>query len=158
MASPLHLAHADAHSDGSAAGEAAHVLLVESHAAMRRTLRALLESESMRVVAEADTLTGVARQIRAHDPNVLVVDLSARSGASLQSIRWLRDAIPALPIVATTMHDTRAFERAAVEAGACSLVCKDVADPGLPRAIRAALLHDGPSIRPLSIAPNDPRA
>jgi DNA-binding NarL/FixJ family response regulator len=123
------------------APEPTRVVLVDRHDAMRRTLRTLLESEGMQVVAEAPTPLGVTAKIRSCDPQVLVFDLGAHVGAGLRSIRFISDSAPGVEIIATTLHDWPAFERIAREAGASGLVRKDLADPELPRAIQAALAH-----------------
>jgi two-component system, NarL family, response regulator NreC len=113
--------------------------MVDPHRAMRRNLRLLLEDDDIDVVAEADELGGLMRRIRELDPDVLVLDLSFLAGADLRSIHWIGRAAPSVPIVAVTMHEDPAFARAAMDAGAGGVVLKDLADPALPRAVRAAL-------------------
>ena len=137
MAVPVRLA--DTPHERPAAREQVRVLLVDPHAAMRHSLRVLLEDADIEVVAEADTVASAAPQIASHDPHALVLDLSFDSGEDLRSMRWLSESVPALAIVAVTMHDDRAFARAAREAGASAVVLKDIADPALPRAIKAAI-------------------
>lgn len=113
------------------------VVLVDPHAAMRRSLRALLEDAHMQVVVEADAVASAVAQIREHDPHALVLDVSFQPGAAVRSMRWLRESMPAIPIVAVTMHDDQAFARALLLAGAREVVLKDAADPALVRAIHA---------------------
>lgn len=112
-------------------------MLVDPHAAIRRSLRLLLEDAHISVVAEADTLASAAPQIRKHDPHALVLDFSFQPGAAVRSMRWLRESMPAIPIVAVTMHDDQAVARALLQAGVREVVLKDAADPALVRAIHA---------------------
>jgi two-component system response regulator NreC len=106
---------------------------------MRRSLRLLLEGESeLGVVAEADDLPGVMRQMVAHHPDVLVLDLSLPEGSSLLTIRRLSEGAPATRIVAISMHAEPSFARAAMDAGASGFVLKETADVELPQAIREA--------------------
>jgi DNA-binding NarL/FixJ family response regulator len=135
----VHLHTADADSRGRTAAERIRVLLVDPHPAMRHSLRLLLEDARIEVVAEADAIAGAVPQIARHDPHAVVLDFSFHSGDSMRSLRWLSDSVPAIAIVAVTMHDDRAFERAAIQAGASAVVLKDIADPALPRAIIAAV-------------------
>jgi two-component system response regulator NreC len=137
MAVPLH--GADVVPCISAAPERIRVLLVDPHPVMRHSLRVLLEDAHIEVVAEADTLASAVPQIAKHDPHALVLDFGFNSGSNMRSLRWLSESAPRVAIVAVTMHDDRAFARAALEAGARAVVLKDLADPALPRAISAAV-------------------
>lgn len=120
------------------------VVLADDHRGVRRSMRLLLDVESgIEVVAEAGDMEGVRRELSAHRPHVLVLDLGivdtegVRTGTVTEIVR-LRARAPDTEIVAVTMNDSPAFARGALEAGAVGFVLKDLADSDLPRAIRAA--------------------
>jgi DNA-binding NarL/FixJ family response regulator len=115
------------------------VMLVEPHAAMRRSLRAVLEDAGMLVVAEPLTVSELELELRCADPQVVVLDMSDRSGTTLQTIRALRAAEPGVAVIATTLHEMPGFEAAVLASGASALVRKDVADSALPLAVSAAV-------------------
>jgi two-component system, NarL family, response regulator NreC len=115
------------------------VVLADPHPLMRRSLRLLLDEENdMRVVAEAADVPGALRQVSAHKPDVLVLDLSMSGGSSIGAIAKLQVEEPDTEIVALTMDDNPVFARGAFAAGALGFVVKELADAELPEAIRAA--------------------
>ena len=115
------------------------MLLADDHALMRRSLRLLLDAEDgLEVIAEADDLAAVARNVHAHAPHVLVLDLSMPDGSSIEAISRLREQAADTQIVVMTMDENPAFAQRAFAAGALGFVAKDLADGELPRAIRAA--------------------
>ena len=72
------------------------VVLADSHALMRRSLRLLLDGEEgVEVVAEADDLASVARHVEDAQPQVLLLDLSMPGGLSVEAISQLRERAPA---------------------------------------------------------------
>ena len=106
---------------------------------MRRGLRRLLEDEpEVKVVAEAAELTSAGREVGGHHPQVLVLDLNMRGGASIEAIRALSERAPHTAIVILTMEDSPVFAQRALAAGALGFVSKDLADEELGEAVRAA--------------------
>jgi two-component system response regulator NreC len=139
MASHLHLARSPG--EPQAVVENAHirVLLADDHALMRRSLRLLLDGEEgLEVIAEADDLAAVTRHVHAHEPHVLVLDLSMPDGSSIAAISRLREQAPDTQIVVMTMDENPVFAQRAFAAGALGFVAKDLADGELPQAVRAA--------------------
>jgi len=119
--------------------DAIRVVLADDHEVMRRSLRRVLEAEKgIDVIAEGDDLATVMRCVQAKRPNVLVLDLSMRSGSSIEAIRRLRDGVPATEIVVLKMEDNAAYAQQAIDAGAIGFVLKDTADTELPEAVRRA--------------------
>jgi len=115
------------------------VLLADDHAAARRSLRLLLDGErDVEVIAEAGNLTAVSDQVRDERPHVLVVDLQAPNGSTIDMIRRLRAKAPDTEAVVLTMEESPEFARQAMEAGAIGFVLKDHADDELPEAVRQA--------------------
>jgi two-component system response regulator NreC len=124
---------------GAEADGAIRVVLADDHAQMRRSLRLVLDGEDgVRVIAEADDLPNVVRQVRGQRPNVLVIDLRMPYGSGIQAVRALREEVPGTEIVVVTMEESPAFARQALDAGAIGFVLKDTADAELPEAVRRA--------------------
>ena len=115
------------------------VVLADDHALMRRSLRLILDDDAaIDVVAEADDLETVERQIHGRRPGVLVLDLGMPGGSGLPAISNLRRAAPETQIVVVTMEDSPGFAQRAMAAGATGFVLKDHAEEELPAAVRAA--------------------
>jgi two-component system, NarL family, response regulator NreC len=115
------------------------VLVVDRHALLRRTLCALLEGEDdFEVIAEAEQVGEITRHVLRGDPQALVIDMSFPGGESLRTIRRVRLCSAVVAIIATGVHESAAFARAAVDAGADCYVLKEKADSELAEAIRVA--------------------
>jgi two-component system response regulator NreC len=120
------------------------VVLADDHAIMRAGLRRLLESEAgCEVVAEAGTVEDTLRFMRAHKPDVLVLDLNMQDGSSLPAIPDLLEASSDTRIVVLTMQVEPAFAREALRAGATGYVLKEAADEELIAAVEAAAKGQG---------------
>ncbi|MGD1058304.1 MAG: response regulator transcription factor [Solirubrobacteraceae bacterium] len=114
-------------------------MLADDHALMRRSLRLLLDGEEgIEVIAEANDLAAVTRNVHSHEPHVLILDLSMPDGSSIEAISRLREQAPDTQIVVMTMEENPVFAQRAFAAGAVGFVAKDLADDELPQAIRAA--------------------
>jgi two-component system response regulator NreC len=115
------------------------VVLADSHALMRRSLRLLLDREQeVEVVGEAGDLASVVRHVEGDRPQVLLLDLSMPGGSSVETIGQLRKRAPATQVVALTMEDDPVFAQRAFAAGAIGFVMTERSDAELLQAIRAA--------------------
>ncbi len=141
MATHLHLAHtSEERETKTVAGDLpTRVVLADDHAMMRRSLRMLMDrEEDVEVVAEADDLAAVMRDVQDHEPHVLVLDLGMPGGSTIEAIGRLRERAPETQIVVMTMEENAVFAQRAFAAGALGFVAKDRADSELPEAVQAA--------------------
>lgn len=116
------------------------IILADDHAAMRQSLRLLLDGEAdIDVVAETDSLSAVLAHVHARRPDVLVLDVGVSSrGSGIAALDKLSREMHDLRIVVLTMNDDPAFARRVLDNGAAGIVLKDMADSDLPAAVRAA--------------------
>jgi two-component system response regulator NreC len=115
------------------------VVIADDHPVVRRGLRQLLEADTgLEVVAEAEDVDGALRYVRAHRPDVLVLDLNMPGRSSLEAIPEIRAQAPGTQIVVLTMQDEPAYAREALSAGVLGYVLKEAADSELVEAIRRA--------------------
>ena len=132
--------------NGAAGGRSAgaiRIVLADDHAVVRTGLRLLLDSEpGLRVVAEAENVESALREVLAHRPDVLILDLNMPGGSTLQAIPAIRLEAPETQIVVLTMQQEAAFAREALGAGALGYVLKDAADEELVQAVRSAAVGD----------------
>ena len=86
------------------------ILLADAHDFLRRSLRALLDSDGeLEVVGEAHNVAAAVRQAQTQEPNVLILDIGMPSGAILGVIRELHARAPHTAVVVTTMLDDVRF-------------------------------------------------
>jgi two-component system response regulator NreC len=115
---------------------AIRIVLADDHAVVRAGLRLLLDAEDdFSVVAEAGEMDTTRRMVRAHRPDVLVLDLNMPGPPSLPAIPELAGQTA---IVVLTMQNDPAFAREALQRGALGYVLKESADAELVQAIRLA--------------------
>jgi two-component system response regulator NreC len=116
--------------------EPIRIVLADDHAVVRSGLRLLLDGEEgFEVVAEAGVIDDAKRMVRAHRPQVLVLDLNMPGGDSLPAIPELAEQTA---VVVLTMQNDPAFARRSLQSGAKGYVLKEAADAELVQAVRAA--------------------
>jgi two-component system response regulator NreC len=120
-----------------AEGGPIRIVLADDHAAMRESLRLLLDGEAdIDVIAETDSLQTVMSHVRARRPDVLVLDLGMPDrGSGIEALGRLHRETR---IVVLTVNDDPAFAKRVLDSGAVGLVLKEMADSDLPAAVRDA--------------------
>ena len=122
-----------------APGKTTTVVIADDHAVVRSGLKTLLEAEpGFTVTAEARDVRSAMTFVRAHRPDVLVLDLNMPGESSLPAIPDFLEASPDTAIVVLTMQNDPAFAREALRAGALGYVLKESANAELVEAVRAA--------------------
>ena len=125
------------------ADEPIRVVIADDHAVVRSGLRMLIDAhEGLEVVAEAGDVPTAMQVIRAHRPEVAVLDLNMPGDSSLEAIPALRESTPETAIVVLTMQDDPAFAREALQGGALGFVLKEAADEELLEAVKLAARGD----------------
>jgi len=114
------------------------ILLVDDHPVVRQGYRRVLEhQDDFRVVAEADNAADAYLAFKAHDPDVVVMDISMPGASGLEAIRNIRSRSSRARILVFSMHSEAAQVKSAFNAGANGYVTKGSAPGELIRAIRA---------------------
>jgi two-component system response regulator NreC len=138
MAARLYIAS----DSGARAGRddaAISVVLAVDHAALRRNLRQLIDSDGqLDLISESPDLAGAAPTVLARAPRVLVIDLKLTTGGTTDGLRELRAQAPQTEIVVLTMEESPLAAQQAIDAGAIGFVLKDRADSELAAAIHCA--------------------
>lgn len=100
------------------------LLIVDDHAPMRATLRALLAPGAGEIHEAADGAAAVAQFI-AQRPDWVIMDLRMRPVNGLAATWEIRRHDPAARVVIVTQQDDPGLRAAAAEAGACAFFPKD---------------------------------
>jgi DNA-binding NarL/FixJ family response regulator len=114
------------------------LLLADDHVMMAEGLKRLLsdEFELVGVVEDGHALVDAAKRLK---PDVVVTDISMPGLNGIETIHHLKRDNPYVKIVVLTMHQTAAYARRAIEAGASAFVVKHSAPAELVMAVHAAL-------------------
>lgn len=120
------------------------VFLVDDHPIVRRGLQLLLEMEpDFFVCGEADNEAAAAEKISSLRPEIVIVDLSLKSGSGLGLIKRLRTLLPNLKILVFSMQADPIYAERALRAGAKGYITKE---DGAEKAIEAVrVLKSGKS-------------
>ena len=113
------------------------VLLADDHRMLREGLKRTLEENGVQVVAEADDGEEAIRLALAHDPDVIVMDVTMPNMDGVEATRQLRSQRPDARIVMLTMHSDQDIVANAIRAGASGYLTKDCSSEELVGAVRA---------------------
>lgn len=115
------------------------VLLVDDEELVRTGLRMILDAEpDLQVAGEAADGDQAVARARALRPDVVLMDVRMPRRNGIEATRALRSAEAAPAVVMLTTFDLDEHVYAALEAGACGFLLKDVPAVQLVQAIRVA--------------------
>jgi two-component system, NarL family, response regulator DevR len=117
--------------------KALRVMLVDDHEVVRQGLRALLESENdLDVVAEAGDGNQAIDTARAHEPDVVVMDVRMPDMSGVEACRGIRDLRPETQVIMLTSYSDDEALFNSIMAGAAGFVLKQIRGSDLVDAIR----------------------
>jgi DNA-binding NarL/FixJ family response regulator len=119
---------------------AVRVLLADDHTLVRAGVRRILEAQpDFEVVAEVADGDAALAALRAHETDVLVLDLSMPGKDGFEVLREARDARPGVRVLVLSMHAGSEYVQRAVREGADGYLLKDSAVQDLVAGIRAVM-------------------
>ncbi len=119
------------------------VVLVDDHTLVRSGLRALIEDlPGITVIAEAgDGVAGLAA-VRAHQPDVLVTDLTMKGMTGIELTVAVKDELPTIQVIVLSMFASEELVLHALKAGAAAYLLKDSSKAELELAFDAVTRGD----------------
>jgi DNA-binding NarL/FixJ family response regulator len=113
------------------------VLIVDDHAVVRSGLRHVLESEDdIEVVGEAGNLREAVLEARAHQPDVVLMDVVMPDASGIEAAPPVLKEAPETKVLMLSMQDDPNYVREAFAAGASGYVLKEAADVEVVGAVR----------------------
>ena len=113
------------------------VLLADDHAMVRSGLKEILaDTGDISVTGEATNGHEVLAQVRAHEFDVAVLDMTMPGRSGIELIRQVKEARPKLRVLVLTMHKEEQYAVRALRAGASGYLTKESAADQLVAAIR----------------------
>jgi DNA-binding NarL/FixJ family response regulator len=113
------------------------VLLAEDHLIVREGLKNLIDREpDMQVVGEAADGREVSELAARVQPDIVVMDVSMPHLNGIDATRRLKEAFPAIKVLALSGYEDRVYIRRMIEAGATGYVLKRAVTGELLRALR----------------------
>lgn len=112
------------------------VILADDHDLIRQGLRTMLEgAHDIEVVAEAANGRELIDAVRAHFPDVVVVDIRMPGMDGIEAVRRIKKHHPNVKALMLTVHDEDAYVHEAISAGATGYLLKTVSTEELVKGI-----------------------
>jgi DNA-binding NarL/FixJ family response regulator len=119
---------------------AADILLIDDHPMVRTALRSILTTQDdWRVCAEASSLQEAMDAVKAHEPQIALVDLQLQNGNGIEIVQELKRQNSKIRMLVVSMHDENLYAERALRAGAHGYICKTESSQTLIAAIRRVL-------------------
>ncbi len=116
------------------------ILIVDDHPIVRRGFRELVAHEpDLLVCGEAEDAPQALQQIEATRPDVVVIDLTLKSGHGLELIQEIKARDGRIKMLVSSMHDESLFAERALRAGASGYVSKQESADKIIDAVRRVL-------------------
>ncbi|MEZ6060423.1 MAG: response regulator transcription factor [Planctomycetaceae bacterium] len=118
----------------------ARILIVDDHPMMRDGLATQIGNEAdLAVCGEADDAVEGARLVSELRPDLVIIDISLKSGHGLDLVRQIRELHPKTKMLVNSMYEESIYSERALQAGAMGYICKQTARETLITAIRTVL-------------------
>ena len=116
------------------------VLIADDHAILRRGLIEILTRElNDPVCGEAEDAQQVLAQVRSHDWDLVILDVSMPGRSGIDVLADLKLARPKMPVLVLSMHPESQYGKRVLKAGAAGYMNKNSAPEELIKAIRKVL-------------------
>lgn len=114
------------------------IVLADDHALVRAGIRGLLEGlPAIQVVAETGDGQEALRLVQAHQPDVLLLDISMPGLNGLEVVARITKEFPDVRVLILSVHTKEEYVLQALRAGAAGYLLKEADPPELEVAIKA---------------------
>ncbi len=122
---------------------ATRILIADDHPVLRSGLRVLLAADpDLEVIGEAGTGEETLRLAEELGPDVVLLDIGMPGGSGIETVRRLKEKLPALKVLFLTMHEEEGMLLEALSAGGDGYVIKRADQPEIIQAIRVVQRGD----------------
>jgi DNA-binding NarL/FixJ family response regulator len=116
------------------------VLLADDHTLVRAGIRALLnELPGVQVIAEAGDGREAVELAKAHQPNLILMDISMKGLNGIEATAQVKRELPDVRVIILSMHASEEHVAQALRAGASGYMLKDAATQELALAVAAVM-------------------
>lgn len=116
------------------------VLLADDHVLIRAGVRLLLQSiEGVEVVGEASDGHEALRLIRAHQPDIVLIDIGMSGMNGLEAAARVRRDFPGVRVIILSMHTNEEYVLRALQAGVAGYIMKEAVPVELELALSTVM-------------------
>lgn len=113
---------------------------MDDHPIVAKALRDLLnQQDDLAACGSADDHNSALTQIELLNPDLVVLDISLKTGNGIELLKDIKLRHPKIPVVILTVHDEEVYSARAIRAGASGFVMKREAPEDVVGAIREVL-------------------
>ena len=121
-------------------GKIIHVLLVDDHALVRKSLKEIIAKHlHIQVVAEANDGLAAVDATRKWHPDVVIMDINMPRMDGLEATKRIKEMFPHTAVIGLSMQRAVDVEELAREAGMCAYLTKESVSSTLCPAIEDAV-------------------
>jgi DNA-binding NarL/FixJ family response regulator len=113
------------------------LLIADDHEIVREGLRALLELQGWKVVAEAVNGEDAVKKAKETNPDIAIIDIRLPGMDGIEAARQILQNGKQTKVLMLTMHDSKEFVRKAIEIGAQGYVWKAESSQEVVVAVKA---------------------
>jgi two-component system, NarL family, invasion response regulator UvrY len=114
-----------------------NVIIADDHPVVRAGMKQiLLEAGDVLAVAETGSGEELIREVRSHDFDVVLLDITMPGIGGLETLKRLKALKPELPVLMLSVHSEDQFALRTMKAGAAGYLTKESAPAELVKAIR----------------------
>jgi DNA-binding NarL/FixJ family response regulator len=118
----------------------ARVLIVDDHPMMRDGMVTQISNEpDLAVCGEADDVVAALRLVDELNPDLVIIDISLKTGHGIDLIKRIRERHPKLKMLVNSMYGESVYAERSLQAGALGYLSKQTARETLIDAIRTVL-------------------
>jgi len=116
------------------------IVLADDHVMFRQGVKRIIEeTPGLEVVGEANDGLELLSLLKAHLPDLVLLDISMPHLRGLEAIREIKKLYPRVKVIFLTMHRSREFLHQALQTGTDGFLLKEDADFELLRAIQTVM-------------------
>ncbi len=114
-----------------------NVIIADDHPVVRAGIKQiLLEAGDVLAVAEAGSGEELIREVRGHDFDAVLLDVTMPGIGGLETLKRLKALKPELPVLMLSVHSEDQFALRSMKAGASGYLTKESAPEELVKALR----------------------
>lgn len=114
------------------------ILIADDHKLVREGLEAILSPvRDLQVIGMAPSGEEAVNLVRAHTPDVVLMDIVMPGMTGIEAARWIKEIDPKIRVILLTMEISKEYVSAGIKSGIDGYLPKDISKRNLIEAIRA---------------------
>jgi len=121
---------------------AVKIILVDDHPLFLKGLRAILDTEEVEILAEANDGFEAIEMVKKYNPEVVVMDINMPNFSGIDATKQILAENPEIKVLALSMHSGKQYVKSMLDAGAVGYLLKDSGPDEFLTAIKKVIKGD----------------